>query len=337
MLPLASWMPAEPRRWYITRKGIRMKLAAPDRVVLRALLCGLFALLNVPTVMAQSAGSQTPVGQPQWELWRISPDGTGLARFADTPGYSCGSPKFSPDGTWVAYDTRRIEEDLYASQVAVIRADGTGRRLLGPGSMPSWSPDGKQLAIHTYQPSAIVIMNADGTGRETLTDHFGSPRWLQTGNRIAVVGRDGGLAIIDLATGIEHGFMPGSVRPGFAASSNGLSYVFGNNIGGLELATLNPTTMQVSLRKLWTFGHCYHAAFSPGGKRVVFGWKRDPPVKMTPEMLLHQIYILDLDTNGPPTPLAGQDPHRNNTNPDWSPDGKTIIFSSQYPPPERAR
>ena len=29
---------------------------------------------------------------------------------------------------------------------------------------------------------------------------------------------------------------------------------------------------------------------------------------------------------------AGQDANRNNTNPDWSPDGKTIVYSSQDVP-----
>ena len=32
------------------------------------------------------------------ELWIIGADGQGFRRFADTPGYRCGSPDWSPDG-----------------------------------------------------------------------------------------------------------------------------------------------------------------------------------------------------------------------------------------------
>ena len=180
-------------------------------------------LLFCPVLFGTAAPGEAQFVEAQWELWKVNADGGGLARFADTPGYSCGSAKWSPDGTMVAYDTRPIEDDLQASQIAVIRADGTGLRLLGPGSMPSWSPDGTHLVFHTYDPRAVVVMNADGTGRETIVDHFGSPRWMPAGNRIALIGSNGGIALFDLATGKERHVLMGpySLRPGFAVRPMG--------------------------------------------------------------------------------------------------------------------
>ena len=118
------------------------------------------------------------------------------------PVYNCGSPDWSPDGTLIAYDTWRIGQTWSESKVAVIRADGTDRRLLGDGAMPSWSPDGTHLVYSPYSPQGIVVMAADGRGREMIAYHWGSPRWSPRGNRIATC-LDGNIGLFDLTTGRE--------------------------------------------------------------------------------------------------------------------------------------
>jgi Tol biopolymer transport system component len=269
---------------------------------------------------------------PSYELWKINPDGTGLAPFAETPGYSCGSPDCSPDGKFVAYDTWKVDETYNESQVAVIRADGTDIRLLGPGAMPSWSPDGKQLVCHVYsRPTTIVVMNADGSGREAVINHWGSPRWSPKGKHIASILR-GGIALHDLTTGTERAIFSGQfrVQHGFSVSPDGLRFCFGNPVqrgggqvvggGGLFVATLDERTVTATVRQLLEKGEIDHTSWSPDGKRVVFCWH--------PEDKNGQLYLMDVDGNDPPKLLEGQDPNRHNTNADWSPDGKTIIFAS---------
>src|SRR5262249_26109822 len=139
------------------------------------------------------------------ELWKISSDGTGLARFIDTPGETCGSPEYSPDGKFVCYGSWHVDQNLLDAHIFVVRADGTERRDLGPGAMGTWSPDGKQLVFHTYpksnpdQKQHIVIMNADGSNRKDILDHWGCPRWARNGNRIFSF-LDENIALYDLAT-----------------------------------------------------------------------------------------------------------------------------------------
>ncbi len=115
------------------------------------------------------------------EIWKINPDGTGLALVVRTPGETCGSAEYSPDGKYIAYGKNRTDQTLWDAHIVVSRSDGKEPRDLGPGGMATFSPDGKQLVFHTYgkgnESAHIVIMNADGTGRRNILDHWGSPRW----------------------------------------------------------------------------------------------------------------------------------------------------------------
>lgn len=276
---------------------------------------------------AARADAQDPAHDSPYELWKINTDGTGLARLAETPGYTCGSPDWSPDGKQIAYDTWRSGQSFDDSQIAVIRADGSQRHLLGPGAMPSWSPDGTQLVCHTYDsPQTIIVMNADGSGRETILNHWGSPRWLPRGNRIASIGVNRGIAVLDLATGTERSILPGlySSNHGFSVSPDGRQFCFGDSGGGVALATLDEQGMQASVRWLVKSGNSYHSTWSPDGSRLVFNWQ-------PPGQDLEQLYVWDIDSTNAPIPLPGQDSRRRNACPTWSPDGKTIIFASQAP------
>jgi TolB protein len=304
------------------------------------LVCQSVAILWLATNAAESHAQ--PEGAeiaPPYELWKINADGSGLTPFADTPGYTCGSPEWSPDGTLVAFDTWRVEVTYSDSQIAIIRADGSGLRLLGPGAMPSWSPDGTQLVFHTYDnPQSICVMNADGSGREKILDHWGSPRWSPRGNRIASLSPDRQILLFDLITGKERTILPGRyagsyhyvAQIGFGFSPDGLYISFGDD-GGLFVLTLDEQTSKTGIGWLVRGGIARHCSWSPEGDQIVFAWKKS-------KADLEQIYMIDVDSPAPPTWLAGQDPKRNNACPAWSPDGETIVFASQsVPEPDDAK
>ena len=139
---------------------------------------------------------------------------------------------------------------------------------------------------------------------------------------------DDNLALYDLATGTERIIHcgPYSVRQGFAISSDGLRFCFGQSNGGVALATLDEKTMLATARPVVSSGVCSHASFSPDGKRVVLSWR--------PTRKPGQLYLLSFDGDPKLELLKGQNAARNNFNPDWSPDGKTIVFASQLVPVE---
>ncbi|MBX3023709.1 PD40 domain-containing protein [bacterium] len=96
----------------------------------------------------------------------------------------------------------------FSADLAVINADGSGRRKLtdtpeDSESQPVWSPDGTRIAF--IDNAGISVMNADGSGRRQVA--AGSPRavypaWSPDGreivfsggefNQIEIVGADGG-------------------------------------------------------------------------------------------------------------------------------------------------
>jgi Tol biopolymer transport system component len=305
-------------------------------IVARSLIV-LSALIPATTVQAQTEprttlkepgvdgkGLRIPNERP---LFRINIDGTGLKQVTREPNRLYGSPDTSPDGKRIACDTWRLGQSYPDSTVAVMNADGSDMRIIGPGAMPSWSPDGMQLVCHTYEnPQTIVIMNADGEGRETILNHWGSPRWSPKGNRIATIGEARTISLYDLTTGAERTIFRGpySLWQGFSISPDGLRFCFGDTEGGVGLATLDERTMQASVRWLVKSGTTQHSSWSPDGQRIVFQWKR-------PDQEIYQLYLIDADGNEKPQLLPGQNPTRHNCDPDWSPDGKTIVFNSQTP------
>ena len=190
--------------------------------------------------------------------------------------------------------------------------------------MPSWSPDGKQLTCHTYAgPQTIIVMNADGSGRETIINHWGSPRWSPRGNRIASIGAERGISLYDLATGKERNILAARTTCFMAlASRPTVGDMLWRTDGGVYLATLDEPTMKAMCASCSRGREVDHSSWSPTAARSssLEATQRDETVRL---------YFMDMDIEMTgPTLLRGQDPDRHNTNPDWSPDGKTIIFAA---------
>jgi hypothetical protein len=129
-------------------------------------------------------------------------DGTSARSVVSRPGWD-GHPAWSPDGTriafasdWTAYD---FTMDIYvtAPDGAQISQSTNGFGFGGTliqYYQPSWSPDGRRLAIvtcviafYTCEASTVSVMNADGSGLLTLamTSGMARPTWSPNGRRIA--------------------------------------------------------------------------------------------------------------------------------------------------------
>ncbi|HWL33897.1 MAG TPA: hypothetical protein VNP89_09875 [Gaiellaceae bacterium] len=74
------------------------------------------------------------------------------------------SPSWSPDGDLIVFEQ---DESLYT-----MSPDGGDLEVLGSGSTPRWTPDGRIVFTNGYDQNHvyadIVVMRADGGGRKVL-------------------------------------------------------------------------------------------------------------------------------------------------------------------------
>jgi eukaryotic-like serine/threonine-protein kinase len=109
---------------------------------------------------------------------------------------------FSPDGTQIAYLRGVPDKSIW--QVLIASTDGTGEKKLAeiPARVsftfvakPTWSPDGKTIAVATWKvdsgqhPSILAVNVSDGAVRTVFTRDgvfFGSPVWLPDGSGMLV-------------------------------------------------------------------------------------------------------------------------------------------------------
>jgi Tol biopolymer transport system component len=110
------------------------------------------------------------------EIWRCDSDGSNLIKLTNLGSVVAGSPRWSPDGHWIAFDARTAEQ----SAIYVIGANGgQPRRMterLEDDSLPSWSADWHWIYFSSNRNGNQQVwkMPADGGDAVQVTRHGGT-------------------------------------------------------------------------------------------------------------------------------------------------------------------
>jgi Tol biopolymer transport system component len=122
-------------------------------------------------------------GGANYDVYLMNADGSAVTNLTTSPAdvaswFSQLNPKWSPDGTKIAYDG---DDGLY-----VMNADGWDQTRVAAGQDASWAPDGSRIAFQG--PNGIATVAPDGTGLLELTGGVGFdgfPAYSPDGGEIA--------------------------------------------------------------------------------------------------------------------------------------------------------
>ena len=122
----------------------------------------------------------------------VRPGGAGMAVVPLTEPVANRRPTLSPDGEQVAY-TRFVDGH---QTIFRARLDGTGERMLRRGSLPRWSPGGRNMMFLAPNGRVHVMRAATGEVFHRHHNFFATGfDWRPDGHRMVFVSRGGDLFI----------------------------------------------------------------------------------------------------------------------------------------------
>jgi Tol biopolymer transport system component len=237
------------------------------------------------------------------QIWTVNSDGSGRSKLtsAEEVAYD---PHWSADGSRIAFvqDTVVLTPEgvpdescdglCYVPQVWVVAVDGSNARVLAFGTSPSWSPDGRRIAISSGPPresNQIWVVNVDGGGLTRLTslpNGAGGAQWSPDGER---------LAFAAYSESYDPDRYPPQKRD-----------IFIINPDGSDLVNL-------------TQGRVDHDGprWSPDGSKIAFTGYTNA------DGLNSEIGVINRDGTGE---INLTNNVASDFNPDWSPDGTALVF-----------
>src|SRR5256714_293904 len=259
-----------------------------------------------------------------------------LARFRNV-----GDPQLSPDGQWIAYtvSTIDVKEDKGSTHIWLASYDGKSDRQItfsndSEGS-PRWSPDGKFLSFtssrtgkQSVRGSQLWLLDRGGGEAYQLTDFKGRLQgyeWAPDSKTLAVLIGDPDPDAPDPTATPAPGTPPKPPKPividryrykqdvqGYLLSGRH-TYIYLYNIATKKLDRLTKSKWYES-----------SISWSPDGTRIAFMSNHSDDPDRDPSA---QLYVAEAQPGTTEKILTTPDKRVSRARPEWSADGKWIVFT----------
>jgi eukaryotic-like serine/threonine-protein kinase len=220
------------------------------------------------------------------QLWVSTLDGKSALPLTPPTGREQGSPRWSPDGNWIAFDGQAEDGnwDIYL----IDAAGGQPRRLTThPGfeNFPSWSRDGKWIYFRSMRSgrSEVWRIHPDGGAAEQMTTTGGASAWESwDGQTLYYTRHDGtsgalgdspGVFARPVSGGPEREILNGVFRWDFVPVNDGILYITlaePRRIHGLELRFMNTATGKTKVLSRFQARASQGLSASADGKTILY-------------------------------------------------------------------
>lgn len=273
-------------------------------------------------------------------LMTMNVDGSDLKQITHPiPGVpSQGSPDWSPDGKWIAFDGWQGTAEK--THMYLVSSSGSEVKDLGIGTMPTFSPNGQKLAF-TWGGNGMTIMDVDGTNREVISNEGWGAQYSPDGKTLAYqsYGRtaDGQLTInitvIDIESREKRLLLGDKLSQRYSQiywnmewspDAKHICFKGNNRTGATELAIVRTDGPPEALQVLSTLNVDTDFSWHPTEDRLLFATH-------SKEHAGRRLFECDIETQQI-TLLKSQPMSNKNFSGVWSRDGRKIVFVSEPKP-----